>query len=635
MVRKNNRKPALYFTRGTLEGFTSAGVQGFNELNPAAIVRELLQNSLDAVREDERSKAVVRFKLESMPLTDVPGIDNYKDALKKAVKYQKEFQGDHLPDQAKIVVDAIENCLKGKNVDVLFVLDNGLGLDERRMTGLLADGLSVKSSAGAGAVGNGHLTAIPASDLRYVLYGGVSDNGKKIASGHAILASFFEKDDLMGKDGYYALAVGKSKSKLFDFPSQNQIAPLIKNKLDWIEKNSESKRGAVVIIPGFNKFREMEGNLWDVIKKAAACSFFAAIADEHLEVIYQDDEGERKLDKSNIGAIFESDIAYEKRAKNFLSGNRAADAYKTAVMGKKHIVDVGCGEAEVVIREVNEGKSRIDLCRNGMWITARLPRLQNKFNDRKPFHCLIKVSATDGDIHRLIRKSEGPLHNHIEARKWLEADEQRLLEEAFGRISEFLSENLEELQDEEFAIDDFLNVTGLSGKWEELPHRQPRTPSIIGNGNSGGGNGGGGGGGDRNINAFKRGGSSVPFGAVPVPTGPRSYSFELHPQKELKEDIEAEIRFILDENIDETCDLTNEEQFVKLKDIFLDGKKVSGRHLIKQDGGKAVLGVRLGQFNPGEKRTIRFNYDLPDGVTVRKKDKIVLRAEIVRRRNQL
>ena len=637
MAKRSSKKPDLHFSpSGTLEGFTSAGVQGFNELNPAAIVRELIQNSLDAVREDKRSKAIVRFEMEEIALADVPAIDAYRKALKKAEQGQRKIQKDNcLSDQAAMVVEAIKNCLGKKKIKVLFVLDNGMGLDERRMTGLLADGYSAKSSAGAGAVGNGHLTAIPASDLRYVLYGGVCAGGKKIASGHAILASFSEKGTLMGKDGYYTLAVKNSMENPYDFPLEKQIDPLIKTKLDWIE--GQYKKGAAVIIPGFNQFREQGIDLWDVVKKASACSFFAAIADGHLEIVYQDGEGEKKLHKSNIGEVFEGSIASEKRAKKFLSGNRAAGAYRTLKEGEKHIIDVECGKVEAIIREISDGKSRIDLCRNGMWISDNLPHLNiSKFSDRKPFHCLIKVTAKDGEIHGLIRKSEGPLHNHIEAQKWLSGEDLRRLKNAFGKISDFLSTRLEKLQDKEFSIDDILSIhAGRFEEWERLRPPPSRVPSGDERGGTGGGNGGDGGGdgdSDGGSNSFKRSGNNILFGAIPVPTGARSYSVELHPQEELKGDAEAEIRFILDENIDETCDPTNDEQYVGLKSVKMNEEDVAEENLIRSD--KAVWGVRLGRFNPGEKHILSFDYDLPDDVAVQREDKIVLRAEIVRRRSR-
>ena len=639
MTKKGKKRPDLHFgPSGTLEGFTAAGVQGFSELNPAVLVRELIQNSLDAVREDKRSNAIVCFELEEVALADVPAIDTYRRVVKKMEKYQSKIQEDgQLSDQAAMVVDAIKECLIKEKVKVLSVLDNGMGLDKKRMTGLLSDGMSMKSSAGSGAVGNGHLTAIPASDLRYVLYGGVSSSDKKIASGHAILASFFEKNEHVSKDGYYVLAVERSKSSFYDFPSEGQIAPLIKTKLDQIEH--EYKKGTVVIIPGFNLFREPKIDLWDTIKKASACSFFTAIADGHLEIVYRNGNDKKNLHKSNIGEVFESSIASEKKAKKFLSGSRAADAYKTAKEGKAHTIDVGCGKVEVVLREIDDGISRIDLCRNGMWISDNLPNLYtSKFSDRAPFHCLIKVTAKDGKIHRLIRKSEGPLHNHIEAQKWLKGEELKQLKSAFGKISDFLSNRLEKLQEEEFSINDILSINaGRFEKWERLRPRPPRVPVGGDGGGAGGGAGrgssnGGGSGGGAGTSSFKRSGNSILFGAVPVPTGARSYSVELHSQEELKGDTEAEIRFVLDENIDETCDPTNDEKYVKLRSVKMNGKEIADEDLIKIDN--TVFGIRLGQFTQGKKHILSFDYELPDGISVREKDKVVLRAEIVRRRGQ-
>ena len=651
MPKKTEAKADLKFSYGsTPEGFTSAGVQGFNELNPAAIVREFIQNSLDAVREDNRSCTIVRFEIEEIKLAKVPAIDSYRIAFQKAVKDQTKFQNGELSDQAAMVVDAISSCLGEKKVEVLSVLDNGLGLNEKRMTGLLSDGMSMKSSAGSGAVGNGHLTAIPASDLRYVLYGGISSDDKKIASGHAILASFSSSKDgaQLGKDGYYATSINNQMEKPYDFPSGKAVASLIKTKLDWIESHFDSKTGAVVIIPGFNRFREGEGtDLWSVIKKAAACSFFTAIADGHLEIYYKEADKEKSLTKTSLKKFFSGDLASEKRAKNFLSGSRASEAYKTATEGREFTVSVECGKVEIRLRELTSGLSRIDLCRNGMWITDRLPRLNtNKFSDRKPFHCLIKVTSQDGEIHRLIRKSEGPLHNHIEARKWLKPDEQKQLNAACGHISDFLLEQLEVFQDEEFRINDFLTVMsgegvaggnrrgGHIGNFEEIEPRRTRTPATDSDGGKetgGKGDGSGGRGkGTEGENSFKRSGNSVPFGAIPVPTGVRSCNVELYPQEDLSSDIEAEIRFILEEGIDESCDLTNEEQFVQLKDVKLNNKKVTNDSLIKS--GDSILGIRLGQFKKEEKHILDFTYDLPENVEIQAEDRVVLRAEIVRRK---
>ena len=647
MSKSNISTPGLHFSpSGSLEGFTSAGVQGFNELNPDAIVREFIQNSLDAVREDGRTKAIVRFELNKIGLDDVPAIMDYSKAFEAANRCHKEFHDDgQLPDQAAMVTDAIANTLGKVQVDVLSVLDNGIGLDKKRMNGLLGDGMSMKSSAGAGAVGNGHLTAIPTSDLRYVLYGGVSLEGT-IASGHAILASFLDNKKPMGKDGYYILDSNDTMKERYIYPTDTNMAPLIKNKLDWIKSNFENKTGAAIIIPGFNSFREANISLWDTIKNAAACSFFTAIADDHLEILYHDDNSEHCLNNSNLDLIFSGDLSTQKRARSFLSGSKAADAYMTATKGNRYTVNVGCGQIELLIRETDSGPSRIDLCRNGMWVTNSLPRLQGyNFTDRQPFHCLIKVTAQDGEIHKLIRKSEGPLHNHIEAQKWLKTEEQNKLNNAFNTIKIFILEKIDKLSEDEYSISDFLTVKnskgmisggnrrGGIGNYEAVPPRNPKVPMTATDTMKGVAKKGGSGNESKaamETRDFKRSGNKMLFGAVPVPTGNNSYSVELFPKEDLSDGMTAEIRFILDEGIDETCDQTSDEKFVTLNNIRLNGHNISDEDAIKSND--FVQGVRLEQFQQGKSYVLDFTFNSSDDEELHKDT--VLRAEIVRRKSK-
>ena len=629
MNKKRGRKPDLHFSpSGTTEGFTPAGVQGFDDLDPAAIVRELIQNSLDAVRGDGRSKAIVHFALEDRALTAVPAIGTYRSTVEKAVRAQKRKLGGQLPEQAQMVVAGIEKCLSERTVSVLSVLDNGLGLDRQRMDALLGDGVSMKSSDASGAFGNGHLTAFPASELRYVLYGGVCASGKKIASGHAILASFSENDVCMGKDGIYALSVSTSMYNRYEFPSGNHMARLIREKLNWIEENSDSKKGAVVIIPGFNKFGE-EDDLWSVIERAVACNFFVAIEDGDLEITYQDDDGEKKLNESNMGRVFSGDIASEKRAKRFLSGSRAAEAYRTLVKGKVHEVDVGCGTVKIVLREIHEGRSRIDLCRNGMWISEsttanRLPRLSiDQFSNRKPFHCLIKVTSENGGIHDLIRKSEGPLHNHVIVKK-LQPKDRKDLRNAFQKIADFLLKNVEEQPNE--VPTDVLDVEKII--YGEKPRR--KLPVNGGNGPKPPVPNGPGGNGDPPLPPPPFAGRVVRFEAVAVPVGVRSYSVELRLMGKLKANTGVEIRFVLDENRDETCDYGSDHEFARLKagSVRMNGEEVAGDELVRNDDGE-ILGVRLEDFKSGEMHRVDFDYDLPYGAPIQATDKVVLQAKIM------
>ena len=165
--------PDLRFGLGNSQGFTSVGVATFDNLRPAAVVRELIQNALDAARKAEVRPAIVRFRLTETLRNNIPGIDRYEGALQKAIETQRDMAGGELAEQARLVVERIGAALSEDYLTVLTVLDNGIGLNEQRMNALLSDGVSLKESNATGTYGNGHHTAIPASDLRYVLYGGL------------------------------------------------------------------------------------------------------------------------------------------------------------------------------------------------------------------------------------------------------------------------------------------------------------------------------------------------------------------------------------------------------------------------------------------------------------------------------
>ena len=136
---------SLKFGKATSnEGFTPHSTASFSDLRPARIVRELIQNSLDAaVVEAGEDTAIMRFQVEPITRREVPDVRGYEAAFKRAVKFQTKVSDGQLPDAAQQVVDHIRaglTNLNSGNASVLSVLDNGIGLDSKRMNSLLGDG---------------------------------------------------------------------------------------------------------------------------------------------------------------------------------------------------------------------------------------------------------------------------------------------------------------------------------------------------------------------------------------------------------------------------------------------------------------------------------------------------------------
>ena len=82
------------------------------------------------------------------------------------------------------------------------------------------------------------------------------------------------------------------------------------------------------------------------------------------------------------------------------------------------------------------GGFRVDLFRDGMWITDSLPGMHaSDFSDRKPFHAVLLLDRGDGgQLLDIINKAEGPDHNSLDLRRLSKKTQERarLLELLLG-----------------------------------------------------------------------------------------------------------------------------------------------------------------------------------------------------------
>ena len=645
MRMSKRSQPNLFFGPGDLSGFTSVGIAGFHDLKPAAIVRELMQNSLDAAREAKRKVVKIKFVLERHSLQDIPGLQAYEKAFHKAVKGQTEKQT--LPDYAKAVVDVMDAYLKKKKCDTLYILDNGIGLDERRMNGLLADGISVKSESGTGAVGNGHMVPVPSSDLRYVLYGGKQVRGSRIAAGHAVLASHESQGMMKSKDGFFVKEIRSRLQDPYTFAKDQEIPPYISKKLDWIEQNWKPGAGTVVAIPAFNYFRESkEKSLWDMISQAAACNFFAAFKEGELSIELQEGNRTYKLNKNKIYATLQKFSTEKRTSSGFLSGAAALGAYEAISNGEKLLVSTSLGTVTVCVLPTENSPSRIDLCRNGMWITDKLPQLaKNKFASREPFRAVILLDVEAEELHRIVRKAEGPLHNSIERQKWLSKDEKKHMNAAFKQIGEAIRSHLPELSDERFKVGGILQIGGGvasggrreygGGDFEPVPPQIPpstddkeKQPGLhSGSGGNGQGDGSDSGDVPNRGGKFIRHGRTMQFSAIPVPKGSRRWNVSISPG-EVAQD--SELRFILDENVDESSNESGTNIFMQLDKIKINNQSVSPEQLVK-DENKKVRGIRLGALALGQVLEVDLEC-ISESESVRDTTHMVLKTQLVHRK---
>ena len=641
----NDDSLELRFGPGSPSGFTPSGIASFSDLRPAAVVRELIQNSLDAAVEAGVPTSIVRFRLTRAKTRDIPGMKAYRKAFYAAVRTHEDMGGGALSSQAERVVQVMDDAVNKAEQDILAVLDNGIGLDRARMTALLSDGVSAKGGAATGTFGNGHSVAIPASDLRYVLYGGITANGERIGSGHAVLASSVQYNQQYQTSGDGFL-VKDFKRGSYVYANGSSLPDPIAGNLDDIQHHSG--HGTAIVIAGFNNFRESI-SLWSMVSKAAASNFFQAIEEGKLVVHVEDcrpgqSSAPNSLNRATLSTVLDRNRE-EKRSQAFLSGQRAFDAHDALKFGNPHSVDTKLGKIGIRIRERSSGTTRVDLCRNGMWITddKNIPGFYYRFQDRKPFHALLLLdSQSGGRLHELVRNAEGPLHDKLDPRQRLSKREAQALRNAFGEVREWLRSKVPEIGSESYSPDDFLALdfgqNGPRGRarrsfWGNPVAVSRREPSFPYDDRAPGGSG-------AEIGGNTKAGQQIPsknqrprpvlrpfFQAASVPLGFNHRRIRLECQEGCKK---AELRLCVDENVDATCDSLrrNEIETVALKRVTVGGQRVKGRDLVRQNG--RTIGVRLGDISANTSLDIDVRYELPSSLLVLPGKELALRIEVFR-----
>ena len=637
-----NRTPDLLFGPGSNVGFTPTGIAAFDDLRPAAVVRELIQNALDAARTAGVAPAVVRFRISRVSGDSIPGIESYRRAFEKAIATQTELSGGVLASQAQLVVNRIQEALNRKYLDVLTVLDNGVGLDKTRMNALLSDGVSVKGKDAMGTYGNGHATAIPASDLRYVLYGGVTRHGGRIGAGHAVLASCREEgvQHPRSGDGFYIRDFSDGR---YDCATDDDLPDLITNTLEHIEADTphgDTPHGTSVIIPAFNNFLEDDRPLWEMVSHAASANFFIAIEDGDLEVTVEDHRfgpGGRHgvLDKSSLGEVL-NNHRDKQRAKAFLNGRRAAEAYQTYRSGVPRRICTKAGEVEIRMRDSEDGVTRIDLCRNGMWITdgSGIPGFWQKFTNQEPFRAILSLNDREGGkLHEDIRTAEGPLHDKISL-KDLPLTSRKRCREALLEIVEWIKRNTRSFESDNYVSPDFLTLDFGGGSGEGAgkarkgfwgvpkpitrvsAHRLPLFPTDQDPEEGDGGLKNGEPsppdskkktdtppGGDRR----RRPSLPIVFQAASRPAGENRRRIMIECGENFKN---AELRLVVDEALDATCERHSQDAYMPavLSNVMIDGRAAGDADLIRWDVG--VVGVRLGNLRTNTSLEVETDYQL-------------------------
>lgn len=447
--------------------------------NPEPIIREMLQNCLDAAVEADRTAGEVCFTIRRVEVDEIPGIEAYREHFQDAVRERtkgKQGAAEHR------VVKRIQRVLEASHTRVLLCRDNGIGLNADRMQRILTEGNTDKSEAGAGAFGIGHLTAFAASDLRFIHYAGRSRSDgalRDVASAHAVLASRTVGENTgRGAHGFWLL--GDDRTLFHRHPYPNAVPHLLSPEMECLEDT-----GSVVGVFGFNDFRSEEKPV-EAISRVAAKNFLVAIWNGSMVVHIRDEtsSAEETVNRESLELILDRQRTRRQAEQGggWLSGEQAFRAWETLETGRKlrfeeqgvdgHFRPLGDGAKPRV-------RSRIQVFRNGMWITNQADRLLPRdFNGFKPFDAILEIGG--GEVGDLLRGAEGPEHRGLERRRLGKRGSDQLLAKLKQLAARLQEEAGRVEQSEEFTPAGFAVFRGDAEREAEkvAPYRPRRSPDV-------------------------------------------------------------------------------------------------------------------------------------------------------------
>ncbi|MCQ3814376.1 MAG: hypothetical protein KTU85_08165 [Acidimicrobiia bacterium] len=462
---------AFVENRAAPEGFRSG--EGTDD---EIVVRELVQNALDA------HATIIRFSTISVPIEQVPDIDGYRDA----------FEAIH-PDLrktpvARAAIERIQRSLESGTVGCLLCTDNGSGLQLNDYQRLLAEAMSAKvghASVGKlGSVGVGHLTALDASDMRYVLYASHGQDGP-LFGGQTMLAS-----QRYYKDGNEEHRVRQgcltAASRVDDFlgykasQADHEAMPM------WLK--IPPSRGTTVAILGYGSLDEYvssqdedsdltsEPHL-NRIFDAVAKHFMVALQNGKLRVSYaSESRHEVWLDDEEIRRRLEAN-RHRRRAsrRHYGSGARAWAAWET--LNENNVIPYDGGS--LWYRLTPGQNTTVVVFRNGMRITDDAPQLRSSdFKGTKAFSAVLDA---DRELASAIKECETDSHLEIKVSQ-APKKQGELASKGLQEVQDALKSAVGELDTDEWVPDVLRIFDGhdMPSNLEPAPprHRSPQLDSV-------------------------------------------------------------------------------------------------------------------------------------------------------------
>ena len=420
---------------GEIIGFNNAALDHFKGQRLSSMVREVIQNSLDAKKIDEKQPVKVTFKLHRIPKKEAPEATLLRRHL---VACRTEAKAQNLKTAEMFYDNAINRIDTETEIKILAIHDsNTKGLTGPTNTNYGAwaalvkgTGVSQKQSNSLGSFGHGSKAPFSLSDIRSIFYLShvlEGDTVEKRFQGKSILQTHNLENigDTQGT-GYFGWASSEDCGPLLD-----EEVPKWASK---IRADVDGVPGTSILVPYF-QLDESE-----LPETAISCiaNFFYAIDQGNLIVEISE---EVTLTKETIREEYyryrellsqEQDfIDHQKIAMNFDSIIAIIENTHHAV---QEVQDLDNFTWYIkLLDDEDERKTRVAIARKDGMLIKHNPWKLERFPFMKSFEMFVCVDGKRGS--ELLKRVENPKHDDFEFDRIEDPEEKQTAEKLYERIT--------------------------------------------------------------------------------------------------------------------------------------------------------------------------------------------------------
>ena len=412
---------------GRDDGFNDSGMAHFSGAKFVSLVREIIQNSLDAPDEEQKEPVRVEFDVEEIESEKFPKLDNLREIFQHCCKEAK-LHNDKKAE--KFFVGGLD-ILKSKKIRMLKASDlNTTGLHHRDGNDMFhaltkGQGISDKAPDAGGLFGIGKNAPYVFSGLRTVFYSTMyKENGSTIrkAQGRSILMSHESEKGRTQGTGFYG--------------EEKRLSPVTGDNIPLFLTREE--QGTTVCVAGFPDIKGWR----DRIYAAVVSNFFAAIDDKKLSVsVGKSLSINAQSLRSDFDALLDE---YSEDDDFYADVKLGSQLYDTLKNGKERDIQLSkLGHCKVRIHAAEGLPQRVGLIRNtGMMITSDQKHLRSL---RGIGDYIAVCTCVNKRGNRLLRSMENPQHNAFEPERLEDKADIAIGEKALKELRKGIRDRIREI----------------------------------------------------------------------------------------------------------------------------------------------------------------------------------------------